>query len=181
MKRAPSGDMENTDDPPLTARLRRMVPEFGSYTYSTVLLPLTLTPTIRFPSGVRCSLPLNLVTCGTTAVGTPGGDAGAGGTSTGNTCWDSGCVRSKISTVFEVFPVPLPWVAITARPSAPTSTPCGLAGSVTVCITPRPFKSTTLRLELALFVTYSKLPSIDIAADSGVLPTVMLRITACAL
>src|ERR1700738_929589 len=55
LNRSPSGDMERPVDCPVTNRLRRIVPEATSYTYVTVwvLLFTTLTPTMKFPSGVR--------------------------------------------------------------------------------------------------------------------------------
>src|SRR4029077_20858530 len=63
MNRDPSGAMERTVDCPVTVRLRRIEADAVSYTNSTVdaLLLMVLRPTMKAPSGVRVSLPRNVV------------------------------------------------------------------------------------------------------------------------
>src|SRR5439155_23338082 len=105
---------------------------------------------MNWPWGVRISL-LKKVVSGRTRVvdGIPVIVDGGGATCTGNNCCEEDCVRSKISSEFcGGLPEPVPEVAIKARPSAPTSTPCGWAGSVTVWTTARELRSTTLSDEL---------------------------------
>ena len=59
---------------------------------------------------------------------------------------------------------------MSARPSAPTSTPWGAEVSATVCVTMPRFRSITFSVEFPLLVTYSQLPSMDMAPASGVFP-----------
>ena len=92
---------------------------------------------MNWPSGVRINLLLNGV-CGrtsVTAVLVVVVEAG-GGVWHGKSCCEDCWVRSKMSSVFAGgLPEPVPTVEIRARPSPPTATPCGAAGSVTVCMT----------------------------------------------
>ena len=72
---------------------------------------------------------------------------------------------------------PVPTRLISARPSAPTSTPWGAEVSATVCVTRPRFRSITFSVEFPLLVTYSQLPSMDMAPASGVFPTEMVPTT----
>src|SRR5438445_7576807 len=108
------------------------------------------------------------------AVGGNGaGVEGRAGTETASSCWDCDCVRSKTDKVPCGTPAttPVPSMLIRARPSEPTATPCGFDGSSMVWVTARFERSMTLNDELPLFVTYSHALSIDMAAASGVTPT----------
>src|SRR5207249_12088675 len=98
----------------------------------------------------RFRLLLNGVIGRTSVAGVcPTGVDGGGGVWTAKSCWEFDWVRSKMSNVFwGGLPVPVPAVEIRARPSAPTATPSGLAGSVTVWTTARAPRSITLREEL---------------------------------
>src|ERR1035437_5507601 len=113
---------------------------------------MELTPMMYLPSGVVCSFPLNCVV-GRGNVGgvSEGGVTAAGGNCTASTCCELDCVPSKINSVFAVLVVPDPSVDITARPSIPTATPSGWAGSDTVLITvPIPaVRLIALRVELS--------------------------------
>src|SRR5271167_1878069 len=105
-----------------------------------------------FPSGVVWSFPLNCVVgLGKAGAASEGGVAAAGGNCTASTCWEGACVPSKINSVFTVLVVLDPSVEITARPSTPTATPSGWAGSATVLITaPNPAdRLITLSVELS--------------------------------
>src|ERR1700733_4934577 len=101
---------------------------------------MELTPMMYFPSGVVCSFPLNrVVGLGNAGAESEGGVTAAGGNCTASTCWDAACGPSKNKSVFTVVVALDPSVEITARPSAPTATPSGWAGSATVLITePKP-------------------------------------------
>ena len=88
-----------------------------------------ITPTIKFPSGVRNSLP------GKVVVGRPVGCAGSGarvvvsaGTLTSISVLDIG---SNTCSVFCGTPAvtPVPTIATSTRPSMPVSTPCGVEGN----------------------------------------------------
>src|SRR5258708_33586805 len=105
---------------------------------------------MNWPAGVRISL-LKKVVSGRTGVvdGIPVMVDGGGATCTGISCCEEDWVRSKMSSEFwGGLPEPVPEVAIKARPSAPTSTPCGWAGRVIVCTTTRALRSMVLSEEL---------------------------------
>src|SRR5690349_7865819 len=105
--------------------------------------------------------------------GSGAGVVGRAGTETDSNCWDCDCVRSKTDRVPCGTPAttPVPAMLTSARPSAPTSTPCGFEGNSTVWLTERLDRSITLSEELPLLVTYSQALSIDMAAAKGVTPT----------
>src|ERR1035438_5260828 len=84
-----------------------------------------------------------------------GGVAGFGGNVTAVICDPVGSVGSNTSRVLLVLPVPEPSVQITARPVSSVSTPCGLAGRVTVCVTvpalePNPLLESAITLNVEL-------------------------------
>ena len=130
-----------------------------------------ITPTMKLPSGVRSSLP------GKVVVGRPVGCAGSGarvvvsaGTATSVSVLDTG---SNTCSVFCGTPAvtPVPVMAISTRPSMPVSTPCGVEGSVWLYAMRLVVRSIAYSAEGGpLAVTYRKLPSIDMAPASGVLP-----------
>src|SRR5581483_7210325 len=106
------------------------------------------------------------------------GVLGRAGTLTESNCCDWDWVRSNTDKVPWGTPptTPVPTMLTSARPSAPTATPCGLDGRRTVWLTERFDRSMTLIEALPLLVTYSHALSIDMAAASGVVPTLMLLI-----
>src|SRR5579871_2841723 len=98
---------------------------------------MALTPTMYLPSGVRRNMPLNCVMI-RVLLGKSASDGGVGGggtTCSAVTCDPVGSVGSNSSSVLVRLPVPEPSVQISTRPSGPTSTPCGLAGSEIVFTT----------------------------------------------
>src|SRR5258707_12607882 len=90
------------------------------------------------------------------------GVVGRAGTETASNCWDCDWVRSKTDNVPWGTPAttPVPTMLTSARPSAPTVTPCGFEGSSTVWLTERFERSTTLSDALPLLVPYSHALSI---------------------
>src|SRR6185369_7729187 len=174
MKRDPSGAMERTVDCPVTVRLRRIEADAVSYTNSTVdaLLLMVLRPTMKAPSGVRVSLPRNVVVGRVSVMGGSVDGVGGGGENcTGVNCCVCCALTSKTNNDWMSVVEPVPSVVINARPSAPTSTPSGFEGRLTVCRTCEELRSITLSVELALLLTYKYLESIDIAPATGVEPT----------
>ena len=132
------------------------------------------------PSGVRSNLPLNVVV-GRVSVGAGNGAGvvGSAGTLTYCTCAPADWFWSYTASVPCGTPetTPVPTILISARPSAPTSTPWGAEVSATVCVTWPRFRSITFSVEFPLLVTYSQLPSMDMAPASGVFPTGMVPTT----
>ena len=179
MKREPSGAIEITVLCPAVVRLRRITPEATSYTKMYVLAAVgVITPTMNVPSGVRSSLP------GKVVVGRPVAWAGSGasvvvsaGTATSVRVRATG---SKTCSVFCGTPAvtPVPTMATSTRPSMPVSTPCGVEGSVWLYAMRLAVRSIAYSAEGGpLAVTYRKLPSIDMAPASGVLPVAILATT----
>jgi len=69
-------------------------------------------------------------------------------------------------------------MATSTRPSMPVSTPCGVDGSVWLYAIWLEVRSIAYSAEGGpLAVTYRKLPSIDMAPASGVLPVAILATT----
>jgi len=129
-------DIDSTVDCPATVRLRRITPE--ATRKRTCMWSVRGWSTYdELPVGVRISLLLNGVIGRTSVVGVcPTGVEGGGGVDTGEKLLrgrpasvenQQGVLR-RISSSGTA-------VEISARPSAPTATPSGFAGSVTVCVT----------------------------------------------
>src|SRR5579859_6993985 len=110
---------------------------------------MVLIPTIKDPSGVRTSLPRNVVVgFGSVTEGSPVGVGGGGENDTAVNCCAPLAVGSNRYSDCIVVAVPVPSVVISARPSAPASTPSGFEGRLTVCMTCEEFRSMTLTLAL---------------------------------
>src|SRR5215468_5222543 len=135
---------------------------------------MVLRPTMYAPSGVRTSLPRNVVVGrGIVMPGRVEGVGGGGENWTGVNCCVCCAFTSKTYNDWMSVVVPVPSVVISARPSPPTSTPSGFEGRLTVCNTWEELRSMTLREELALLLTYKYRESIEMAAATGAEPTRM--------
>src|SRR6266576_1742103 len=157
MNRDPSAAIESTVDWPVTVRLRKMDAEAVWYVNRTVcaLLLMLLMPMMNAPSGVRISLPRNVVIglVRVTAGKLVGVGEGGENCIVVNCCPVEAAWSNRYRDVIDVA-VLEPSTVTSARPSAPTSTPSGLAGRLTVWMTCKRVRSMTLSEALALLLTY---------------------------
>ena len=118
------------------------------------LLFTVLRPMMKRPSGVRSSLPRNVVV-GRPMVTRFSGDGvgGGGGKATAETfepCVSRGS-NNRRELIWSV--VLVPSVVIRTLPSTPTATPSGFVSSATVWVTPPARRSMTVSDELPLLLT----------------------------